>query len=331
MRAPSVFLALLLSASTPTSVARAEPSAADVDSARQLLREGNELRAKSELRGALARYQAAHALVGTPITALEVGRTHVLLGELVEGFDALSSVAKIPLKPKESENTASARAEAARLARELDPRIPALRVTASNVPAGAAISVTIDGKSATLGVATKVNPGKHFVLVRAGGAMRSADVTVVEGESREVPVAFDAAPAPAEPLSAAASPTPKSPSPTAPRVDGIEPSRPAWPWIAFGIAGAGALAGTVSGIMTLRGASDLEGRCPGGDCPPSEHDRLKATDRWATVSTISFAVAGAAAAVGVVGLLTTSSRDKTASGALRPMIGLGSIGVGGAF
>src|SRR5262245_33623847 len=114
--------ALLVTASS----ARADLTPVEHEEARAHLRQGNELRASGDLRGALAKYRAPHAIAGTLITGLEVGRTHLLLGELVEALAALEAVAGIPKKPNESSNTSAARAEAARLAAEITPRIPTL-------------------------------------------------------------------------------------------------------------------------------------------------------------------------------------------------------------
>lgn len=313
-------LPLLLSATTLVTAARAEPSTDDLEQARLLLRQGNELRAAADLRGALARYQAAHALVGTPITGFEVGRTHVQLGELVEGYTALTAVAKIPTKPKESANTTTARTEADRLAREVEARIPTVRVLVRSVTG--AVAVQLDGKAIAAGVAQRVNPGKHNVVAESGGVTRASEVTVAEREARDVELAFGA-PAASPPATVTTTTT------TAPSI-APEPSRPAWIWIGFGVAGASAVVGAVSGVMTLYGTANLSDRCPGGNCPPAEHERLDSTQRWATVSTISFAIAGAAAAVSIVGLLATPTH-KTETSALRPTLGLGTIGLEGSF
>lgn len=298
---------LALSAVSP--IGRAEPSSGDIESARQLLRQGNELRAKDDLRGALKRYQAAHALVGTPITGYEVGRTHVQLGELIEGLEALESVAAIPVKANESANATKARTEAARLAQEIAPKIPSLRVLVRN--ASGTPVVRIDGTPRAADVAHKVNPGKHGVVVEANGATRTSEVTLAEGESRTLEVAFEVVAAPAKT------------DPPAPET----PGRPTWVWVGFGIAGAGVIAGAASGVYVLSTSSELRDRCPTGDCPPAEHDRLRSADRWATVSTVSFAVAGAAAAVSVIGLLATP----VGKGDVHATVGLGSISVEGRF
>lgn len=313
---------LLLSATTFTAAARAEPTATDVESARLLLRQGNELRAANDLRAALARYQDAHALVGTPITGYEVGRTHVQLGELVEGHEALVAVAKIPPKAKESVNTATARAEAESLAREVSGRIPTLRVTVKN--ARGVVRVSLDGKTVSAATALRLNPGKHIVAVEANGSSKSSEIIVSEKETREVEFAFDAV--------AVATPDTPAPSPVGPGAAAVVTTKvtPTWVWVGFGVAGAGAAVGAVAGVLTLNGTANLSDRCPGGDCPPSEHAQLARTERWATVSTISFVVAGAAATVSIIGLITAPSR-RAVVGGVHPTVGIGTLGLEGSF
>jgi hypothetical protein len=283
----------------------------DVDAARALFRQGNELHEKNDLNGALEKYEAAHALVATPITGLMVARTHLELGHLLAARDVLVAVRKMPVKPKESDNTKAARTEADKLADELDARIPKIVVIVDG-PADAKIE--IDGAIASR-EPRAVDPGKHIVVVRALGETRTTELTVAEKETREVKVTI-AAPKPAVVVAPAPAPTPIAETPA---------SRPAWIWVGFGVAGAGIIVGTVTGVMTLRGTGDLRDSCPGGRCPPDQHDRLSSTQTWSTVSTVSFAIAGTAAAVSLVGLLTTPSARVT------PTVGMGSIGLSGSF
>src|SRR5690242_13340717 len=95
------------------SVASAEPTAADLESARDLFKEGQALRAKGDLEGALTKFKAADALAGTPITGVELGKTLLQMGKLVEAREGFLSVGRIPTKPNESPQTKKARAEAA--------------------------------------------------------------------------------------------------------------------------------------------------------------------------------------------------------------------------
>ena len=83
----------------PTTAPNAQPSAADLESARELFKEGREARQNGDLKRALDRFKAAHAYGQTPVTALELGRTHIQLGELVEGREVLLSVARIKVQP----------------------------------------------------------------------------------------------------------------------------------------------------------------------------------------------------------------------------------------
>jgi hypothetical protein len=84
--------------------------------------------------------------------------------------------------------------------------------------------------------------------------------------------------------------------------------------------------------MTLTRASALKNECPGGSCLPSAH--LSTTQTLGTVSTVAFAVGGAGLLVGV-GALVLGGRDrdrdpsKTAS--VRPVVGLGHVGLVGGF
>src|SRR4051794_11817389 len=94
----------------------AAPSVADIETARDQFNAGLDLREKGDLKGALAKLVLADRLVHTPITALELGRTHVMIGHLLEGVEVLLSVARIDKSASESTNAAAARVEAQQLA-----------------------------------------------------------------------------------------------------------------------------------------------------------------------------------------------------------------------
>src|SRR3954468_21664980 len=76
------------------SPARAEPTAADSETALQLYKDGKALRDGGDLQGALAKLRAAYALVQTPLTALELGRTQIALGQLLEAREVLLAVSR---------------------------------------------------------------------------------------------------------------------------------------------------------------------------------------------------------------------------------------------
>jgi hypothetical protein len=311
-------------------------NAGDLETARMLLHEGNDLRAKGDLRAALAKYVAAHAIVYTPITGLEVGRTHLLLGELVEAREALLAVGRIPVKAQESQNATAARIEADRLANELEPRIPTLRLVIEGLPPSATPTLVLDGQTlpiASVGEPRKLNPGKHHVVAKAEGMKEaSTDTTLAEGESRSVTLKLE--PAMATTSSTTTSTT--SSSESASRVDrptGTTSSTPPLVYVGFGIAAAGVVVGGVTGVLALSKGSTLKDACPDAHCGPSQQDALHDARALGTVSTISFVVAGAGATLGVIGLLTKPSATPppTTGVSARLTVGLGTIGLVGSF
>ena len=76
--------------------AGAQPSAADRETARSMMQEGRDLREKGDLKGALQRFKAADDIMHVPTTGLEVARTQVSLGLLVEALDTIANIHKVP-------------------------------------------------------------------------------------------------------------------------------------------------------------------------------------------------------------------------------------------
>jgi hypothetical protein len=185
-----------LAAFAVASTAHAQ-SAADLETARALFKEGKELRARGDLHGALEKLKAAHAVGRTPITGLELARTHALLGELVEAREVALDVARIRVAPDETERSTEARSEAIQLAEELRERIPDVTVHVSGAPEGVVPEVVIDGRALPpdlVGEPFKVDPGTHVVAVveSRGGATSRETVTIAEREARQVTLAYPA-------------------------------------------------------------------------------------------------------------------------------------------
>lgn len=302
-----------------------EPSLADKASARELFTEGMSLRSKGEVEGALEKFKAAYALWPSPSTGLELGRTHMMLGQLIEARERFLETAKMPPRPTETAAAQVARDEARSLAESLAPRIASLTFKIEGAPTGAKVRVSIDGRelpSDTLGATRKINPGKHKVSARCPDA---ADVVleleIAEGASREVTLTFHAtteAPSSTKPAPAKAS---------APASAGTS----AWVYVGFGVAGVGLLAGGVTGALAISKASGLRDSCDDGRCPPSAHADVDSYERLGTISTISFAVAGVGAAVGIYGLLAGPRKESEPRAHVTPYLGLGSAGLMGAF
>ncbi len=200
MRLPPIALSLLtalpllLGAPERASAqpAPAGPSAADRDTARKLLDDGDDAFSKKDFAAALKAYSAAHAIMNVPSTGIEVARAQAALGQLVEARDTALEVTRMPKEPKEPAAFAEARKEAADLAAQLDARIPSVEVKPSGAASGVAVEVSIDGTvipAAAAALPRRVNPGTHKVVVKAEGyADASTEVTLTEGATIEVPL-----------------------------------------------------------------------------------------------------------------------------------------------
>ncbi len=174
------------------ATARHEPSAADLATARTALREGLQLREERNLQEALARLATAFDLVPTPVTGFELGKTHMMLGHVLQAHELFRKVGRMPPAVEESERSATARTESARLATELGPRIPTVRLKLSLVP-GATATVRLDDEEVqTTGAVTPraVDPGKHVIVAKAGdGPEQRVTLSIAEGEAKDIELA----------------------------------------------------------------------------------------------------------------------------------------------
>jgi len=313
-----------------------QPTAQELETARTLYKEGKELRASGDLRGALEKLQAAHALGNTPVTGIELARTYVVLGKIVEAREVALYVGRIPVASDETEKSAEARADAAKLAEELRPRIPTLVVKIAGLGPGETAHLTIDGvgvPDAAVSEAQKVDPGPHVLVARAGegAAAREAreQPDVKEGQTTEVTLTIPAAPA-QQPL-----------HPPRKGLDEDGSTRPSsasqrWVKIGFVTAISGVAVGLIAGVTALTRKGQLASECNANkQCPDTTGGAsdLDSARTWATVSNAAFFVAGVGAVVGVLGLLSgkSSAPQPQQSVSITPWIGVGTAGVHGRF
>lgn len=306
-------LALVASAVVAPRLARAQ-SPEDRETARRLFDDGKARRDAGDAAGALEAFRAADALMNVPTTKLAVARAYLALGKLVEARDTALAVARIPAASNEPAPFTDARAAAAQLATEIAARIPTVTLA---LRGDAPDAVAIDGASVpreAWSAPRRVNPGKHTVVARLGAREVTADFTVAEGASVEVPLDVHAS---AEP--------PPAPTPNAPAA-----SRPlgALFWIGAGVGVAGLAVGGVTGIVSMTNKQSADSICQSNRCPPSAYASLDAANTWATVSTVGFVAAGVGAALTVTALVLRPSARGTSTGlVVRP----GGVGVVGSF
>ncbi len=296
-----VTVACLVLAAAGASAPRAhaaEPTLADIETARAMYVEGLELRDRSRLADSLARFRGAYALAATPITALELGRAYMLVGQLLEAREALLSIERMPPKPEESQKAVNSRVEARALAEQIKGRIPSVHVSFDPKPEGEP-KVTIDGvvvPPQALSAARRLNPGKHVVVAELEGERATADIELGESEARPVILSLGPAKA-AHPVGDAA---PK----LVPSTGRGDVARDVWFYGGLSVAGVGAAVGTVTGIIAFTRAANLEGQCTGSHCARAAQGDLDAARTMGAASTAAFILAGVGVAVAILEVLT---------------------------
>jgi hypothetical protein len=336
----SVGIALAVLTSPAAALAQSgAPSASELETARTLYKEGKDLRAAGDLRGAIEKLRAAHALGQTPVTGIELARTYVLAGKLVEAREVSLGIAHLRVAADETEKSTDARAEAVTLAEALRPRIPTLAVKLRGRAPDDEVHVLIDGETvpdAALSEPQKVNPGKHEVRVRAGegAAVREATVTAETPEGQAIAIAVDVPPPPAAP------PPPPPPPEVKP-----DPSyrTPLIAKLSFGAATLAGGLGIYAGIEAVSYDNSLSSECDSYGNKQCTAGTKGASDlysarTWATVSNVSFIIVGAGIVTGVIDMFVVESRhtrpetEAPATGVtVLPWVGLGTAGVHGDF
>lgn len=319
-------LLLALGAAVTAAAPRASAqSAADLATAGDLVVEGRAARDRGDFASAREKFAAAHALIHSPVTGLDLAKALQSLGRLAEAREIALSVERLPKNPRETAASLQARKEASALADSLYAALGTVRL---GLPASVeGLHVTVDGAEVppeALSVARRVDPGAHAIDAwYEGGAHAPQTVTVPPGEAVTVPLA-PARPATPPPVSATTPPpvfaTPPPPSP--PPAQG---SSARTPLLVTGaaVAGAGLVVGVGAGLAARSALSPCD--AVARTCPTQ--DPLDRARPLATVSTIGFAAVGVGAALAVVGLALPGPRAV----GLRVAPTVGGLSISGAF
>jgi hypothetical protein len=327
---PALF-ALLLVLGLPASAA-AQRTAQDIESARQLYNQGIALRDKGDVKGALDKFRAAHALGNTPLTGIELCRTYAAMSKPVEAREVCLGIARIPVLPQETARSKEARAEAARIAESEQPKIGSVRVRLTGVPPGAEPLVLVDGAAippAALGEPRAIDPGSHVITAKVGdGPETRTTLETREGETRDIDLAVQAPPPPV----ASAPPSPAANAQSAPAAGADKERKNTLATVSFAVAGVSALIAVVSGIKAISAEGDLDKKCIAKQCGQELYSDLDSARTWGNVSTAFFIIGGVALGTGLVStfVLSKGSSNK-AQVKVAPVIGLGGAGLNGSF
>ncbi|MBX3208990.1 MAG: hypothetical protein KF764_28415 [Labilithrix sp.] len=266
-------------------------AAGDPASAREQLKIGYLLAQDNKCDEALPHLLESLRLDPKAITLINLADCEEKVGKLSDAMshwvDARARAQSEGLRPIEEEATARATA--------LEPRLARLTIVlAPSAPKDAVVErdgVVLGAPS--MGIPLPLDPGAHTIVVKVKGRDDATTrLALVEGEAKRVELE-------AGPLAAGTAPPP-------PPVGEPTTKAPMSPlvFIGFGVAAAGVAAGSVTGVMALGAGSDAKSACPDLRCTDAGAlDDVGTGRTLGTVSTISFIVAGAGAAVGVYGLL----------------------------
>jgi hypothetical protein len=337
-RLPSSGAAILASMLVATA-ASADPTAADRETARTLMDQGFDLRDKGDLKEALKRFKAADDIMHVPTTAIALAKVQASLGLLVEARDTLAALRRTREKPNDPQAFRDARAEGERLDASLARRVPAVTITVKGAADDEPPALAVDGvdvPAAALGLPRAIDPGHHAVVAKTARAEGQQELDIREGEQKQVEVTLvstGGGPAPA-----AVEPGPSTPDAAA-ATTRTSHTPSALTWAGVGLAGAGVIAGSVTGLLAISKEPTLNSECANHVCGPSAQSDLGSANTLATVSDVAFAAAGVGAVVAVLSLVVghdDSSKPPVqlpvASGfTARPWVGFGAAGVRGSF
>lgn len=310
---PALLAAALLFAPL---AALAGPSAQDKAAAKTAWTKGKQLDKAGQLDEALVALREAVQADPKVQYQLDLARALVKKKAYLEALATIEAIAG-----SSEPNTQKAKSAAAGLKKEIEPKVPSLKIEVKGSGASEAL-VTVDGERAEVGRELPLDPGKHSVRGRAGdGPEVSEEVTLAESEDRVLTLTVE--------KGAAEKKAAKEES------SGGGNMAPAA--VLYGVGGAGIAVGVVLGVLAFNKTGEVEELCGGTVCPPEYADDVALAQDYGTGSTVAFAVGGLCVAAGIiltftVGLDSSEPDEKKSAGVtVTPYFGPNELGVTGTF
>jgi len=313
----------------------ASPAAAQKADATVAFQRGQQLKRDGKLAEACAAFELSMKLDAQFGTQYNLALCYVDLGRTASAWAELDELSS-------KDPNQARRADAARRARELRPRLTSVAIKLIRpVPR---LTVTRDGIDISILVGTPlpVDPGKHRFAARAPGRREWSTEVALAGEGKTIVVTVpalepDAAalPVPAappvpEPVPGVASPAVTSPAALgAPESTAEDPpghTRRIAGIAAFSVGAASLVIGSVYGVRALSRGSDARRECGGevaqctGDAVAAQH-LIDDGRGFARISNVALVAGGVLTAAGVV-LYVTAPRGVVAA----PLVAPGAIG-----
>lgn len=247
----------------------------------------DELFAAGKWDEAYEQFASAEAIAHSPVFVVFMGHCRRNAGRLLEAEAIYKRVADEKLADNAPAPFRDAKVEAERELSAIEKRIPTLVISA---PADA--KLTIDGNDVTAGEVTRLDPGTYQVEgVRAGKTSRKT-VSLGEGQTEEVKLSFASTG-----RGAAVAPEEGSLAP------GIA---------LLVIGGAGLVLGAITGGIALGLSNEIKEGCIDDHCLVSDAEKLDTAKLLAVISTVGFAVGGAAVVTGTVLVIVRPGGESSA-------------------
>lgn len=306
--------------------------------ARAAAQAGAEAFQQGRYEEAIDYFHRAERIIHAPPHLLYIARAELKLGHLVNAREAYIKITREELAEDAPRVFSQAQASAEEELAELEPRMPHVNVKVVGAPESD-VSLIRDGvvlPSGLVGIPIPSDPGTHTFEAKAPGMASEARViSLTEGETAKLVLQLSATAAPAEPESPSGEAYEAAPeaSPRSPLVRVLGYS-------SVGLGAAGVITGGVLMVMGLdpyTEANQLFDACNPG-CSETEQEDINSLDGRAgdlfVAGAIPLAVGGALLVTGVTLLVIDGkARRETAStkATVRPLIGLGTIGISGTF
>lgn len=278
--------------------------------ARTLANDGLALFDQGNYQGALEKFQAAEEIVHAPPHLLYVARAHAELGHLLESRSIYQRIVDEDLGASAPKAFREAQARARTELEQLSATIPELSITIDG-PLAEQARVYVDGEEVNT-LQIPVDSGEHVVSAEADGYRREETRVSVSKNGGVTQVRLTLRALTHE---------------GADNDDDI----PLGPILLMAGGGALLVVGAVTGGLALSRASELRDACPTNPCATANEDLKDEATTFATVSTATLAIGGAALAAGVGWLIFDLVESDDGDSAIDLRLGPASAAIAGSF
>lgn len=300
------------------------PAGAQVESAlaEALFREGKALMDQKNFADACPKLAESYRLEPKTGALLNLAVCQQSAGLHASAWASFSSVVNLARRDGQADREAFATEQMQLLEKVLT------RLTLAGFPEGA--TVTLDGKPldrAAIGLPLPIDPGAHRLVATAPGKTEWSKVIEAPATKADLSVTIP-------PLAEAPKVMP-GPAPVLAPIREPSPERgySTLTITGFAVGAAAAIAGGVTGGLSLAKTGEIQDTCKDTRCPASQSGAIDDATLLANVSNVAFAVAAVGVGVGIAGFWLGSdepSAEQKAS-TTEVVVGPGAVGLRGRF